>query len=169
MKKIYGFLQMIGLILKKHRTGGEIMKKRITSLSFIINLLIVCILAGMVQPMETSAASQKHVVIWSIKGNKLKYHKACSAAEYLGPIEWDNVIGSGKRKNIKISPKATYHLLDLISFKSRKVSKEKFIKKSVLYSANKWKENGKTYYTGMACKLTIKNGKVVKFVQEFQS
>lgn len=45
----------------------------------------------MAQPMETSAASQKHVVIWSIKGNKLKDHKACFAAEYLGPIEWDNV------------------------------------------------------------------------------
>ena len=144
------------------------MKKQILSLFCIVTLLIACSGRTAENSMEASAASQKHVIIWSIKGNKLKYHKAYWASEYLNAQDWENIIGGGKRKAIKISPKATYYLLKAPAYdKLHKVSKEKFIKN--LFDTSKYKENGKTWYWGMACKLTIKNGKVVKFVQEFQS
>lgn len=143
-------------------------KKRLAVI--ITVLMMVCIGASVGLFAEASAISQKHVIIWSLKGNKLQYYKAYSASEYLKQGDWDNTIGAGKRKSIKVSSKAKYYLLKPTASnpnKICKVSKKKFIKN--LYETSKHKENGKTWYWGTACKLTIKKGKVVKFVQEFQS
>lgn len=144
------------------------MKKRLVTLVTV--LLIVCVGTAVCQQKEASAALQKHVIIWSLKGNKLQYYKAYSSFEYLNQDDWGNTIGGGRRKSIKVSQKAKYYLLKpTVSDPNniRRVSKEKFIKN--LYKSSKEKENGKIWYWGTACKLTIKKGKVVKFVQEFQS
>lgn len=145
------------------------MKKRITTLLCIAALLLTCVGVGIGQSAEVSAASEKRVIIWSLKGNTLQYYKACSASEYLKQGDWENTIGAGKRKSIKVSSNAKYYVLKVTASGDKlvKVSKKKFIKN--LYDTSKHRENGKTWYWGTACKLTIKNGKVVKFAQEFQS
>ena len=118
---------------------------------------------------NVSAASTKHIIIWKMTGNNLQYYKSYGVREYLGSENWENIIGGGKKKRIKISPDAKYYLLDYQKYpmKNYRVSKSKF--KQELYDSKCLEENGKKYYWGTACKITIKNGKVVKFVQEYQA
>lgn len=135
----------------------------------IVALLLLCIGMDVGQRQEVSAASQKHVIIWSLKGKKLRYYKAYSSFEYLNQDNWGNIIGGGKRKSIKVSPKAKYYLLKpTLSDPNNlcRVSKKEFVNN--LYETSVEKENGKVWYWGMACKLTVKKGQVIKFVQEFQ-
>lgn len=49
----------------------------------------------------------------------------------------------------------------------QKDHKKKFQKR--LYSYKRYKENGVIWYWGTAAKITIKNGKVIKMVQEYQA
>lgn len=116
---------------------------------------------------RAEAKSTKKIIIAQISGNTLKYHKSGDSSKIVGSTDWQNTIGYGKQNTIKISQKAKYYLLDTQSMQTYKVSKKKFIKNLFGYSSAR--ENGVTYYIGMACKMTINNGKCVKLVQEFQS
>ncbi|MCR5430338.1 MAG: hypothetical protein K6E58_03820 [Eubacterium sp.] len=118
-------------------------------------------------------AKTKNAVIWKMNSKKVTYRKSIAVSKYLGPkAGWENIIGYGKKMSKKISKKAKFYIIKdyahpFSSFK--KVSKKAFIKQVKSYDAKKFKQLGKTYYWGMACKITTKNGKVVKIKQVFQS
>lgn len=115
---------------------------------------------------QAEAKFIREIIVAKISGNTLKYHQAIDSSEIFVSADWQNTVGYGKKMTIKISPKAKYYLLDIQSMQTYKVSKKKFIKSLYDYSIER--ERGVTYYIGMACKMTIKNGKCVKLVQEFQ-
>lgn len=142
------------------------------------NILIACMLilvmgiVGVAPKADIFAAtSTKKIVIWSLKGTDLKYYKA-SWSDEIG-LDWSTqIVGSGKQKKIKLAKNATFYLIsfdDKGNTKNKKVSKKTFCKKlNKYYKAEKCKEGKISYVTGMACKITIKKGKVVKVVQIYQ-
>lgn len=140
--------------------------KRLLAMALLTAILITSVFA---QPAQSSAATTKHVILWKLDDDTLQYYKAYVAADYLGPVEWENIIGGGKKKTIKVSRQAKYYLLDISAspMEPYKVTKKKF-SKAIKYTATH-KENGKKWYWGTACKITIRNGKVVQFVQEYQA
>lgn len=142
----------------------NIMKKYavlIVAFSLVIGSLFVS--------TQAEAKSTKGIIVATISGNTLKYHKSGYVSQILGSTDWENTIGYGKQRTIKISPKAKYYLLDMSSMQTYKVSKKRFVKELRSYGYNKHKENGITYYWGMACKMTIINGKCIKLAQEYQA
>ena len=81
-------------------------------------------------------------------------------------------MGTGKRKTIKVAKNAKFYLLkiDYDDVQPKKVSKRKFMR----YLNNEGKaakdeEEGVSFVRGTACNITIKNGKVVKIEQMYQS
>lgn len=120
---------------------------------------------------EVSAKNQtKQVVIWKMNNKKMKYRKSIMVSKYLGKnAGWENIIGYGRLKKSRISSKAKFYLLDLYSSKLKLVSRSAFKKMANNYGAKRYKERGKVYYWGMACKITIKNGKIIKIKQVYQS
>lgn len=139
-----------------------------------ISMLVVCTLLIFVttQCIFTEQAfaksTSKHIIIAKLKDNTMEYHKSTISSSLIHDAGWENIIGYGKKKKIKIDKKATYYLFDYSKMKPKKVSRKKFLKTLKIYEYGKSKEQGVTYYSGMACKITIKNGKCVKIVQEYQ-
>ena len=111
----------------------------------------------------------KHIVIAKLNGTTLKYHKSTMNTNLKGDSdwEWENVIGYGKKQSIKVAKNCKYYILGNDIRTVKKTTKKTFKKR--LYSYKRYKENGIVWYWGTAAKITIKNGKVVKIVQEYQA
>lgn len=141
------------------------MKKRVVVLVMLI-LALAAVPLG--EPLQVSAKSnKKNIVIAKITGNTLSYHKAANVTKIMKNPDWENIVGYGKKKKIKLSKNTKFYLLNVSTMKNYKVSKKKFIKKLFDYSKNK--EQGVTWYWGTYCKMTIKKGKCVKLVQGYQA
>lgn len=144
----------------------KVMKKRITVIAVMLFALCVVQLAP-VRSVTAKENETKQVIVDCIKGNTMKYYKAAYATDVIPDCQWENIIGIGKKKSIKVSKDAKYYLFNFYTMKNEKASKKKFIKS--LPKCGKSKDNGVTFYTGMACRLTIKKGVCVKVVQVYQS
>lgn len=134
---------------------------------WLAGILVLSLAVGVCSiSAQAAGTTTKNVIIAKISNDTLKYHKAGDSVN-LFDSDWENIVGYGSQKQIKIAKNAKYYLLDGNDLtKLRKVSKKKFVNN--LFEYHKSKENGFTYYTGMACKLTIKNGKCVKLEQIYQ-
>lgn len=145
----------------------------------ITKIVLVCILAlaigvtGVVTQSTSAdaATSEKNVIVWSMKRNTLKYYKALWSDEAGLPYS-TAIVGTGKRKTIKVAKNAKFYLLkiDYDDVQPKKVSKRKFMR----YLNNEGKaakdeEEGVSFVRGTACNITIKNGKVIKIEQMYQS
>ena len=129
-------------------------------------LLSVLMVLSVFQVQRAEAVSHKNIIIAQMKGNTVSYYKLIGSSELIPDSPIGNLIGYGKKKKIKIASNAEYYCLSPYG-KKVKVSKKKFKKNLNGSSKNNWK--GTIYYTGMACRVTIKNGKCVKFVQLYQA
>ena len=111
----------------------------------------------------------KHITVAKLNGTTLKYHKSTMNTNLKGNSdwEWENIVGYGKKKSIKVAKNCKYYILGNDIHTVKKTTKKKFQKR--LYSYKRYKENGVIWYWGTAAKITIKNGKVIKMVQEYQS
>ena len=98
----------------------------------ITKIVLVCILAlaigvtGVVTQNTSAdaATSEKHVIVWSMKRNTLKYYKALWSDEAGLPYS-TAIVGTGKRKMIKVAKNAKFYLLkiDYDDVQPKKVSK----------------------------------------------
>lgn len=148
---------------------GNKVKNGFKRMLVLVMALSLMLSGAIVTSVEASAKSKK-VIIKSLEDNSMEYYKAMFATEYLGDdIEWENIIGVGKAKKIKVSDKAKYAIMDYNKMKAYKVTKEEFLNVLDMNECGKNKEKGKIWYWGMACKLTIKNNEVVKITQLYQS
>ena len=140
---------------------------------FIVLFLMTSIV--LIENQVTHAKTKtKGIVICNIKRNKLTYRKSTLASKYLINPGFENIIGYGGKRSIRVTSKTKYYLLDYsigTHGKIYKTTKKNFVKyiRKKEYKITRWKLNGKVYYYGTACKLFIKNGKVVKIQQVFQS
>ncbi len=123
------------------------------------------------QPSNAKAASRTAVVS-SIKGNTLKYRKCVNNTLLKGKEDWqwENLVGYGKLKKVTLAKNCRFYFLNMYDLKTlKKTSKKTFTKKiKTTYKPTKNHENGVVFYGGMAVKLTIKNGKCTKVVQQYQ-
>lgn len=133
----------------------------------------ITIMAGacLSQPSNAKAASRTAVVS-SIKGNTLKYRKCVNNTLLKGKEDWqwENLVGYGKLKKVTLAKNCRFYFLNMYDLKTlKKTSKKTFTKKiKTTYKPTKNHENGVVFYGGMAVKLTIKNGKCTKVVQQYQ-
>ena len=120
----------------------------------------------------------KHIIVAKLNGTTLKYHKSTVSETTYDSVmntnlkgnsdwEWENVVGYGKKQSIKVAKNCKYYILGNDIHTVKKTTKKKFQKR--LYGYKRYKENGVIWYWGTAAKITIKNGKVVKMVQEYQA
>ena len=122
---------------------------------------------------KTKKASKKtttkHIIVAKLNGTTLKYHKSTMNTNLKGNSDWqwENVVGYGKKKSIKVAKNCKYYILGNDIRTVKKTTKKKFRKR--LYDYKRYKENGVIWYWGTAAKITIKNGKVIKIVQEYQA
>ena len=152
------------------------MKTKKLSITKIVLVCIIALALGVtgVATQNTAAdaaTSEKNVIAWSMKGNSLKYYKAVWSDE-AGLSYSTAIVGTGKRKSISVAKNAEYYLLDIDydEVQSQKVSKKKFMRYlKNTGKAKKYEEEGISYVCGTACSITIKNGKVVKIEQMYQS
>jgi len=141
----------------------------------ILVMALVLMTVAFVKPehMQAATSKEKLVIVASLKGNALKYHKAGRIdTEYTQSIleeeGFENIIGYGKKQTIKVSSNCKYYLWNYETMEPYKVSKKKF--KNSLYDYSKeTTQSGKVWYWGMAVSITIKNGKVIKMVQNYQA
>lgn len=143
------------------------MKKMRKSLIAVVVMLCLVIAAQAGGAETSSAKTVKKITVAKIKGNTLSYHKAVNNITIMEDPQWENIVGYGKKKTIKMTKDTKFYLLNIETMKPYKVTKKKFIKNMDKYE--KSTENGVTYYWGTYCKMTVKNGKCVKLVQGFQS
>lgn len=143
------------------------MKKMRKSLIAVVVMLCLVIAAQAGGAETSSAKTVKKITVAKIKGNTLSYHKAVNNITIMEDPQWENIVGYGKKKTIKMTKDTKFYLLNIQTMKPYKVTKKKFIKN--MYKYEKSTENGVTYYWGTYCKMTVKNGKCVKLVQGFQS
>lgn len=143
------------------------MKKMRKSLIAVVVMLCLVIAAQAGGAETSSAKTVKKITVAKIKGNTLSYHKAVNNITIMEDPQWENIVGYGKKKTIKMTKDTKFYLLNIETMKPYKVTKKKFIKN--MYKYEKSTENGVTYYWGTYCKMTVKNGKCVKLVQGFQS
>lgn len=143
------------------------MRKMKKSLIAVVVMLCL-VIAAQAGGVETSSAKTvKKITVAKIKGNTLSYHKAVNNITIMEDPQWENIVGYGKKKTIKMTKDTKFYLLNIQTMKPYKVTKKKFIKNMDKYG--KSTENGVTYYWGTYCKMTVKNGKCVKLVQQYQS
>lgn len=145
------------------------MKKNAKIIALFLAFAVIFLTGLCVSPGEAEAKT-KNIVICKLGAAKLTGYKAYMASDYLGDIEWENVIGAGKKQTFAISPDCKYYLIDYNKefMPDYRVSKKVFLERVESVSPDKSEENGKTYYWGMACKLVIKDGKVTKVIQQYQ-
>lgn len=143
------------------------MKKMRKSLIAVVVMLCLVIAAQAGGAETSSAKTVKKITVAKIKGTTLSYHKAVNNITIMEDSQWENIVGYGKKKTIKMTKDTKFYLLNIETMKPYKVTKKKFIKN--MYKYEKSTENGVTYYWGTYCKMTVKNGKCVKLVQGFQS
>lgn len=143
------------------------MKKMRKSLIAVVVMLCLVIAAQAGGAETSSAKTVKKITVAKIKGNTLSYHKAVNNITIMEDPQWENIVGYGKKKTIKMTKDTKFYLLNIETMKPYKVTKKKFIKN--MYKYEKSTENGVTYYWGTYCKMTVKNGKCVKLVQQYQS
>lgn len=149
---------------------GNKVKNGFKRMLVLVMALSLMLSGAIVTSAEASAKTKKVVIIKTLGDDSMEYYKAMFATEYLGDdIEWENIIGVGKAKKIKVSDKAKYAIMDYNKMKANKVTKEEFLNVLDMYECGENKEKGKTWFWGMACKLTIKNNEVVKITQLYQS
>ena len=147
-------------------------KLSITKIVFVCILVLAMGVTGVIthnSPAD-AATSEKTVIVWSMKGNTLKYYKALWSDE-AGLSYSTAIVGTGKRKTIKVAKNAKFYLLkiDYDEVQPKKVSKKKFMKYLKKNGKPaKEEEEGISYVNGMACSITIKNGKVIKMEQVYQ-
>lgn len=143
------------------------MKKMRKSLIAVVVMLCLVIAAQAGGAKTSSAKTVKKITVAKIKGTTLSYHKAVNNITIMEDPQWENIVGYGKKKTIKMTKDTKFYLLNIETMKPYKVTKKKFIKN--MYKYEKSTENGVTYYWGTYCKMTVKNGKCVKLVQQYQS
>lgn len=123
------------------------------------------------QPSNAKAASRT-AVISSIKGNTLKYRKCVNNTRLKGKEDWqwENLVGYGKLKKVTLAKNCRFYFLSMYDLKTLKKTSRKTFKREIktTYKTAKNHENGVVFYSGMAVKLTIKNGKCTKVVQQYQ-
>lgn len=138
----------------------------------IVFVLVAALVIGMFVPdAAVSASTKKNITIWRISGNKMQYHKAYVSTSYLPNCEWENIIGGGKRQSITLSSKCKFYTFNFekMQVSKKPVSKAKFIKATYANQAEAFSSNGKKYYGGPYCIITISHGEVVKVVQQYQA
>ena len=141
----------------------------------IIKVLVGVLVIALSVAAFTAPAVQaktKDAVIWKMTSKNVTYRKSISSSQLLGKkAGWENIVGHGKKMTTKISKKAKFYILkngaSITAVK--KVSKKAFMKQVKKIGAEKDTQFGKTFYYGVACRITIKNGKIVKIKQVFQS
>lgn len=142
--------------------------KKMRKLLIAVVVMLCLVMAAQAGGAETSSAKTvKKITVAKIKGNTLSYHKAVNNITIMEQPDWENIVGYGKKKTIKLTKKTKFYLLNVANMKPYKVSKKKFVKN--MYEYSKCTDKGVTYYWGTYCKMTVKNGKCVKLVQGFQS
>ena len=139
-------------------------------------LLVASLAMGMAVTGSQSVAAKtkkKTVIIIKMTNKKISYKKSIGLTKYLGSdILGNGLVGIGKTKKIKIAKKCKFYYITNYKKDSKKIvrgSKKKLIKmlKGDIKPA-KMTERGKTFYAGIAFKLTIKKGKVVKVKQIYE-
>jgi len=151
------------------------MKKKTISKNFVIMMFMLFALCLVVLvPSNTASAKKtetKEVIIKSVGKSQITYYMADSSQNVIPNCDWENIVGYGKKKSVKLSKNAKFYYHhefdDNGNLKLQKVSKKKFIKE--LRESEKWNENGATYYSGQACELTIKNGVCIKLETCYQA
>lgn len=138
---------------------------------FTAAAIIITAGACLSQPSNAKAASRTAVVS-SIKGNTLKYRKCVNNTRLKGKEDWqwENLVGYGKLKKVTLAKNCRFYFLSMYDLKTlKKTSRKTFTRKiKTTYKPTKNHENGVVFYGGMAVKLTIKNGKCTKVVQQYQ-
>ena len=138
-------------------------------------LLVASLAMGMAVTGSQSVSAKtkkKTVIIIKMTNKKISYKKSIGLKKLLGDdIIGDGLVGIGKTKKIKIAKKCKFYYIDYKKDPKKmvKASKKKLIKmlKGDIKPA-KMTERGKTFYAGIAFKLTIKKGKVVKVKQIYE-
>ena len=142
--------------------------KKVRKLLIAVVVMLCLVMAAQAGGAETSSAKTvKKITVAKIKGTTLSYHKAVNNITIMKDPQWENIVGYGKKKTIKMTKDTKFYLLNFATMKPYKVTKKKFIKNMSDYGKNT--ENGVTYYSGTYCKMTVKNGKCVKLVQGYQA
>lgn len=118
---------------------------------------------------KTTTTTSKSVIAASFKNNTFSYYKSANSTRLIPNVKWENIVGTGKKKTLKVAANAEYRLLDTYTVsKTYKVTKKKFMKTVKAKFGGKATENKVSYYSGMACKITVKQGKITKIVQIYQ-
>ena len=106
------------------------------------------------------------------RGNTLKYRKCVNNTRLKGKEDWqwENLVGYGKLKKVTLAKNCRFYFLSMYDLKTLKKTSRKTFKREIktTYKTAKNHENGVVFYSGMAVKLTIKNGKCTKVVQQYQ-
>lgn len=137
----------------------------------IIASLAMSVLVSGTQPISAKTRT-KDIIICKITNKSITYRKSIFASKYFKKsVGWENIIGYGKAKKIKISKNAKYYMINYNknALKAVKATKKKFMKQIIQFDSKRYKEHGQVYFTGIACKITIKKGKIVKIKQVFQA
>lgn len=145
---------------------------------FLLCLLVIFDCSTSLLIVNAADHSNKTVIIASINKEKIKYVKSDFNYNYKKNVDWqfESIIGYGKKRNIKLSKKCAFYKIDYTSENTEyiKTSRKDFQQLLKSYKFKKVYFNGFTkkskfieipYYYGLACRLVIKNKKVVKVYQ----
>lgn len=123
----------------------------------------------------TSAATEKNVILSSLRKNKIRYVKSDFNYNYKSDVDWgfERMIGYGKRRTLKLAKKCKFYAIDYVQGPDvyKRVSKQNYRKLMKSYKFSRVYFTGFTkggdfievpYYSGLVCKLVIKNKRIVK-------
>lgn len=129
-------------------------------------------------PINAAENANRNVMIASFKKNKVKYVNSDFNYNYKKNVDWNfkSIIGYGKKRKLKLSRKCVFYKIDYTTADADyiKTSRKDFQKLLKSYTFKKVYFNGFTkdgyfievpYYYGLACRLVIKNQKIIKVYQ----
>ena len=86
--------------------------KKIEKSMGIVLLLAAVLVMGLALSTVKAEAKTKNVVVWAMGATKLEGYKSYMASDYLGDIEWENIIGAGKKQTYTLSKDCRFFLID---------------------------------------------------------
>lgn len=139
--------------------------KRAKTVIFCASVLALMAAFVIAPTCQAEKKETREVVISQIKGNVVYYYKATKASNYIANAKKGNKVGSGKRKQIKVTGKTKYYFRNAKKKKVR-ASKNSFARG--IGGCQRHISGSRIYYTGNYCKMKLVGGKCTKITQEKQ-
>ena len=88
------------------------MKKMKRSWIAVVVMLCLVIAAQTGGTEPSSAKTVKEITVAKIKGDTLSYHKAVNNMTIMKDPQWENIVGYGKKKTIKMAKDTKFYLFN---------------------------------------------------------